>query len=162
MLKIIEYEEKYLEDVRELLVELEQYIISIDEDNLDQLHNDYREKMALIDLEEVKQKNGICYLAVENNTVLGCIMGIIPEYDQYDYLDFKCPKRGEIIELIVSKMSRGNGIGKLLIDKMEDYFKSMDCEYSYVDVFAYNKRGQDFYNREGYHSRMFINLKKLK
>ena len=32
---IIEYENKYLEDVRDLLVELEEYIVSIDEDNLD-------------------------------------------------------------------------------------------------------------------------------
>ncbi len=32
---IIEYEEKYLDDVRDLLVELEEYIVSIDKDNLD-------------------------------------------------------------------------------------------------------------------------------
>ena len=40
-MKIIEYENKYLEDVKDLLVELEEYIISIDEDELDQLHDDY-------------------------------------------------------------------------------------------------------------------------
>ena len=49
-LQIIEYEEKYLDDVRDLLVELEEYIISIDKDNLDQLHPEYREKMAILDL----------------------------------------------------------------------------------------------------------------
>ena len=49
-MKIIEYEEKYLEDVRDLLVELEEYILSIDKDNLDQLHPEYREKMAILDL----------------------------------------------------------------------------------------------------------------
>ena len=43
-MKIIEYEEKYLEDVRDLLVELEEYIVSIDKDNLDQVHPEYREK----------------------------------------------------------------------------------------------------------------------
>lgn len=37
-MKIIEYDEKYLEDVKDLLVELEEYILAIDEDNLDQLH----------------------------------------------------------------------------------------------------------------------------
>ena len=42
-IKIIEYNEKYLEDVKDLLVELEEYIISIDKDNLDQLHPEYRE-----------------------------------------------------------------------------------------------------------------------
>lgn len=46
---IIEYEDKYLEDVRDLLVELEEYILTIDQDKLDQLHPEYREKMALVD-----------------------------------------------------------------------------------------------------------------
>ena len=34
-MKIIEYEDKYLEDVKDLLVELEKYILSIDKDNLE-------------------------------------------------------------------------------------------------------------------------------
>lgn len=37
-MEIIEYKDKYLEDVKNLLVELEEYILSIDEDELDQLH----------------------------------------------------------------------------------------------------------------------------
>ena len=49
---IIEYNDKYLDDVKDLLVELEKYILSIDKDNLDQLHPKYREKKAIIDLEE--------------------------------------------------------------------------------------------------------------
>jgi len=107
-MQIIEYEDKYLEDVRDLLVELEEYIISIDKDNLDQLHPEYREKMALLDLKEVNENNGKCYLAIENNQVIGLIMGIIPEFDEYDYLDYKCPKRGEITELIVTAKVRMN------------------------------------------------------
>lgn len=58
IMKIIEYEDKYLEEVKDLLVELEEYILSIDEDNLDQLHPEYRDKMAILDLEEVKENNG--------------------------------------------------------------------------------------------------------
>ena len=57
-MQIIEYENKYLEDVKDLLVELEEYIVSIDKDNLDQVHPEYREKMAILDLEEVKNNNG--------------------------------------------------------------------------------------------------------
>ena len=34
-MQIIEYQEKYLEDVKDLLVELEEYILSIDKDELD-------------------------------------------------------------------------------------------------------------------------------
>lgn len=69
-MKIIEYEDKYLEDIKDLLVELEEYIVSIDKDNLDQLHLEYREKMAIKDLEEVENNNGKCYIAVDNDELV--------------------------------------------------------------------------------------------
>ena len=101
-MKIIEYEEKYLEDVRDLLTELEEYIVSIDKDELDQVHPEYHEKMALVDLNEVDKNNGKCYLAIKNDKAIGLIIGTIPPYEEYDYLDYKCPKRGIITELIVT------------------------------------------------------------
>ena len=160
-MNIIEYEDKYLEDVRDLLVELEEYILSIDEDHLDQLHPEYREKMALLDLEEVKNYEGKCYLAIENDKAVGLIMGTIPPYDEYDYLDYKCTKRGEITELIVSSKIRSKGIGQLLIEKLEDYFKSVGCEYVIVDVFGYNDNALKFYFKKDYHARMLTCIKKL-
>lgn len=160
-MKIVEYEEKYLEDIRDLLVELEEYIISIDEDELDQLHPEYREKMALLGLEEVNNYNGKCYLAIEDDKAIGLIMGCIPTYDEFDYLDYKCPKRGEITELIVTNKIRSKGVGQELINKMEEYFKSVGCEYIIVDVFSYNEIGINFYNKKGYHSRMETMIKKI-
>ena len=154
-------EDKYLEGVKDLLVELEEYIISIDKDELDQIHPDYREKMALLDLEEVNENDGKCFLAVQDGKAIGLIMGTIPPYDEYDYLDYKCPKRGEITELIVSKKARSKGIGQQLIKKMEEYFKSINCEYVIVDVFGYNDLALNFYFKEGYHPRMLTNIKKI-
>lgn len=160
-MEIIEYEEQYLEDIKDLLVELEEYIISIDKDNLDVLGKDYREKMATFDLEDVNNHNGKCYLAIENKKVIGLIMGIIQEYNERDYLDYKCPKKGIITELVVGSNYRGNGIGKKLISKIEEYFKNQKCEYVAVEVFAYNEKAKEFYGKEGYNTRMLSNIKKL-
>lgn len=160
-MKIIEYNAKYLEDVKDLLVELEEYILTIDKDNLDQVHSDYRDKMALLDLEKVNNTNGKCYLAIENDKAVGLIMGVIRSYDKYDYLDYKCPKSGEITELIITNRVRNQGIGNLLMKKMEDYFKSIGCEYVFIDVFAYNKSALKFYEKNNYHSRMVIDVKRI-
>lgn len=160
-MEIIEYDDKYLDDVKDLLVELEEYIVSIDKDHLDQVHPEYHEKMALVDLDEVNKNNGICYLAFENDKVIGLIMGLIPPYNEYDYLDYKCPKRGEITELIVTNKIRSNGIGQKLINKMEEYLKSVGCEYVIVDVFAYNEIGKKFYSKNDYHARMETMIKKI-
>lgn len=160
-MKIIEYNSNYLEDVRKLLTELEEYIVEIDEDHLDQVHPEYYEKMSLVDLKEVENNNGKCFLAVEDNHAIGLIMGTIPPYDEYDYLDYKCPKRGIITELIVTNKVRSSGIGKALIDTMENYFRENNCEYVLVDVFAYNENAIGFYKKKGYHPRMYTDIKKL-
>lgn len=161
-MQIVEYEEKYLEDVRDLLVELEEYIVSIDKDELDQVHPEYREKMALVDLKNVKENEGICYLAIDNDKVVGLIMGCIFPYDKYDYLDYKCPRRGEITELIVTKKVRSKGVGKLLMDKIEAYFKEKGCEYVFVEVFGYNENAYNFYQKDDYHTRMYHMIKNIK
>lgn len=161
-MNIIEYKDKYLEDVRDLLVELEEYILTIDKDELDQLHPEYREKMALLDLQEVKDNKGKCFLAIENDKAIGLIMGTVIKFDEYDYLDYKCPKEGEITELIVTSKIRSNGVGQALMNRMEEYFKSVGCEYILVDVFAYNKNGIKFYDKQGYHPRMHTGIKKIK
>ena len=117
--------------------------------------------MALVDLKDVNDNNGKCYLAIDDNKAIGLIMGTIPPYDEYDYLDYKCPKRGRITELIVTSKVRSKGIGQALIDKMEKYFKSVGCEYVLVDVFGYNDNALKFYFKKGYHARMLTTIKKL-
>ena len=65
------------------------------------------------------------------------------------------------ISMIVSKKIRGSGIGQKLMKKMEEYFKSIGCEYVLIDVFAYNDLAINFYNKQGYHARGLIDIKKL-
>lgn len=150
-----------MEDVKDLLVEFEKYVVSVDKDNLDQIHPNYRKKMTILDLKEVSNNDGKCYMVVEDNKAIGLIMGCIFPYDEYDYLDYKCPKRGEITELIVSKNVRINGIGNMLINKIEEYFKSLGCEYILVDIFAYNENAIKFYDKKSYYSRVYTNIKKI-
>ena len=56
---------------------------------------------------------------------------------------------------------RGNGIGKTLLEKMEEYFKNIDCKRINIEVFGPNKKGLNFYEKNGYISRDIIVSKKL-
>ena len=64
--------------------------------------------------------NGKVYLAIENDKAIGLIMGTIIKYDPNDYLDYTCPKAGEITELIISSNARGKSIGQRLMNKLEE------------------------------------------
>lgn len=98
---------------------------------------------------------------IENGKAVGVILGEVIQYSPSDYLDYKCPKEGNITELIVSEKARKKGIGKELMKKIENYFKAIGCEWIKVSVFAYNENAIDFYNKNGYHSRMEDMVKKI-
>lgn len=157
-MKIMEYEKKYKEDVKNLLEELQEYIASIDKEGYNILTKEYKEKYFIKTITEVEKYEGKIFLAVDSNKCIGLIVGLINN-ETIDTYDFKAPKRGRISELVVNKEYRGKGIGKLLLQAMEDYFKSVGCKGVLIDVFAYNTNAYQVYKSLGYFDRNIEMLK---
>ena len=161
IMQIIEYDSKYDEQIKDLLVELQNYLIDIDDWHTQVMIPEYREKNFEIDMNKVKKQNGKIYLSVENDIVLGLIIGIVEEKDEIDKLTNDCAKTGSVLELIVENKIRNNGIGKSLLEKIEEYFKSIDCKRINIEVFGPNKKGLNFYEKNDYIVRDMIVSKKL-
>ena len=151
-MSIIEYDKKYDENIKDLLVELQEYIVSIDKEKYNIMTDLYREENFKDTMEELLSQNGKIFLAVEDDNMVGLIMGLINNEEESTY-DFKAPKRGRVTELIVSSKSRSKGIGKMLLKTMENYFKEMGCKALLIEVFGYNDKGRNFYNNNGYLER---------
>lgn len=149
-MRIVEYNEEYKENVKDLLVELQQYLVDIDYFHYLKMKPRYREEMFKLDMEIVKDNEGKIYLAIEDNKVLGLIMGSVIERELEDELTNTCEKAGEINELITTKDSRGKGIGKCLLNKIESYFKNIDCKKISIEVYGPNKNALNFYTKNGY------------
>ena len=158
---IIEYDTKYDEQIKDLLVELQNYLIDIDDWHTQVMLPEYRENSFKIDMNKVKKQNGKIYLAVKNDIVIGLVMGIVEEKDEIDKLTNDCAKTGSVIELIVNNSIRGNGIGKSLLEKIERYFKSIDCKRINIEVFGPNKKGLNFYEKNDYIIRNMIVSKRI-
>ena len=158
---IIEYDAKYDEQIKDLLVELQNYLIDIDDWHTQILLPEYREKNFKIDMDKVHKQNGKIYLSLENGTLMGLIIGIVERKDEIDKLTNDCAKTGCVIELIVKNNVRGNGIGHSLLRKMEEYFKSINCKRVNIEVFGPNKKGLNFYEKNDYIIRDMIVSKKL-
>ena len=114
-----------------------------------------------MDMNKVKQQNGKIYLSIENNIVIGLIIGIVEEKDEIDKLTNDCAKTGAILELVVRNDVRGQGIGKTLLEKMEEYFKSINCKRINIEVFGPNKKGLNFYEKSDYIIRDMIISKRI-
>lgn len=158
---IIEYDTKYDEQIKDLLVELQNFLVDIDDWHTQVMLAEYKENIFKIDMYKVKNQDGKIYLSVENNIVDGLIIGIVEEKDEIDTLTNDCAKTGSVLELIVKKSIRGKGIGKSLLEKMEKYFKSIGCKRINIEVFGPNKRGLNFYEKNDYVIRDMIVSKKI-
>jgi ribosomal protein S18 acetylase RimI-like enzyme len=111
---IIEYESRYDEEIKDLLVELQEYIVSIDMEKYNIITPKYRDKYFKKTFKEIDKYNGKILLAKEDDKIVGLIVGLVNN-DELDDYDFKAPKRGRISELIVSKNCRSHGTGSKLL-----------------------------------------------
>ena len=158
---IIKYDSKYDEEIKNLLVELQEYIVSIDREKYNIITPEYRDEYFKKTLEEVNSNKGLILLAKEDEKIIGLIVGLINNEQCSEY-DFTAPKRGRICELIVSKSCRTHGTGSILLKAMEEHLKSVGCEDILIEVFGYNKLALKFYNKQGYHTRIYELTKKFK
>lgn len=150
---ILEYDSKYDEDIKDLLVQLQQYLADIDNEGYNIVGDEYREKYFNKTIEDVKKNDGKILLYKDNDKIVGLIIGIINNNETERYA-FKAPRRGRITELVIDKKYRGKGIGKELLLKMKEYLKSNGCEKIMIAVFGYNESAIRFYKKNGFHIRM--------
>ena len=160
IVNIVEYKQIYDKEIKSLLVELQEYISSIDPEKYNIITEEYGDRYLAKTLSEVKQYEGKINLAIIDNNIVGLIVGLINNEKQNEY-DFIAPKRGRITELIVSKSCRSGGIGKALLISMEGYLKSVGCEGILIDVFATNEIAKNFYYKHGYTDRNIEMMKKI-
>jgi len=158
-MELINYSPEYKEDVKDLLVELQEYIVSIDKEGYNIIGDNFREESFKGSIKEIEDNNGIIFLACYECKIVGMIIGIIIEPE--DNYSFRAPKGGKIIELIVTKKCRTNGVGQKLLEKMEKHFKDVGCKRVIIEVFEYNDIAKNFYNKNKYFDRCKDIMKKI-
>ena len=155
---IVEYNNKYDDDIKELLFELQSYIMSLDKEGYNIIFEENKDEFFHKIMNEIKEYNGKMLLYKEKNKIIGLTVGCINN-EETNNIDFKAPKRGRITELIVKKEYRGKKIGQSLFDAMEKHLIDNGCKAILIGVFGYNELAQNFYKKNGYHLRMIDMIK---
>ena len=150
------------QQVVNLLVELQEYLASVDDERVQTIEDEYGEKYFTYLQGLVKNHDGIILLAVSGSEVYGLIAGYIEPKDEEDIITNRCPKRGIISDLAVTASCRGSGMGKDLMNAIEKYFIEMNCEFVAVNLFAPNDTARKFYDSLGYTPRNIELYKRIK
>ncbi len=114
-------------------------------------------------IEIVREREGVIFLALKDENVVGCVVGTIPQAtDPIDHLESFPAREGYINELIVLEEARGGGAGRFLMQEVERYFRSKECAFVRVNCFAPNVRSLEFYHHCGYEDRLISLIKPLR
>ena len=148
--KIIEFQSEYTESVKDLLVELQVYLSSLDSRGVLVLKSNYRDGYFNYVMDECCKHNGKIFLAIDDNNVVGVIVAKIFQGGGESDFTTSCPKIGFISDLVVAENSQCKGIGKMLIKQAEEYFYSNNCDYTQLEVFAPNQNAFELYKNLGF------------
>jgi ribosomal protein S18 acetylase RimI-like enzyme len=160
-IQIQEYTEDYKEQIIELFKNFQDYLIELDPLKRLRRLPEYAENVHRETLEVVKQKNGIFYVAVEDDRVIGFIVGVLEEQSKMSLLGATPAIMGRITELYIDERYRKQGVGSQLMQAVERYFTEKQCEYIWVEVFVPNRIAHEFYKKFGYCDRDIDMIKKL-
>jgi len=144
-----------------LMEELQDYLVSIDDLKRERRMPEYGESYTERTLQNVAKNNGIIYVAESEGRIVGLVVGIMPEQTKEELLERVPFKRGNVLELIVENGYRRKGVGIMLMESIEGYFKQNGCSVSGVDVFFPNKNAYRLYSKLGYRERTIWMTKKL-
>jgi len=98
-----------------------------------------------------------CYIAEENNDILGFILFNLKKRESY----YKIKTVGYIDLLFVDKKARGKGISKLLMEKVYEILKKENIEYLELSVHTDNP-AYEVWKKHGFKDYKVNMWKKLK
>ena len=96
------------------------------------------------------------FIAEDEN---GIPLGFIHLQTGTDY--YHHARHGHIANLIVAREGEGRGIGRLLMEKGEEWARAQGFRWLTLSVFAQNMRARDVYERSGYGEDMMKYVKEL-
>ncbi|MDT0607492.1 GNAT family N-acetyltransferase [Croceitalea rosinachiae] len=95
-----------------------------------------------------------CVGVYDNDELIG-ICGVWILYKLY------AGKHIEPDNVFVKKEYRSRGVGELMLDYVFEYAKKIGCEAAEVNFYVANKKGQQFWERQGFESLAIHGFKKF-
>ena len=131
---IREYRDNDRQAIDELQYQLQEYFSKIDETKESKTYKSLKKAHLYIEqmIKDAENMNGKIYVAEKDGNIVGFVQGVIIEHklgeDPVFDLSHEPRKEGWIGLLFVEPTFRHFGLGKDLMNKIEEYFISQNCD----------------------------------
>lgn len=160
-MKIIEYNESFSENAKDLLVELQSHLVGLDSHGIMAMNDNYRDGYLDYILKSVEDFNGKIFIAKEDGVAIGLIACIMFQRAGAPKFTTTCPLIGYISDIIVTETARGKGVGRALIQHAEEYLVNNQCEHIQLEVHAPNIAAIELYKKCGFCANHIVMSKRV-
>lgn len=160
-IQIRPYKSTDSEQVEILFNNFQDYLVALDPLHRLTRSKDYEKKYLPNLLRRLKKESGKLFVAVMDKEIIGLVACIIEPLSANDRMGLVPTKSGRVIELYVEKEYRGTGLGKQLMEFVENYLKKQKCDSICLEVFGPNISAHKFYKQMGYTDRDYEMIKLL-
>src|SRR2546428_6416576 len=122
---------------------------------------DYGRHFVQAMLADATAHEGLALVAMDGERIVGFAAGAIRLPDELDRLGVVPFRNGDVTELYVVPDARRGGVGKALVDALEEHFRGLRCDAVFIEVFSPNAMARSFYAELGYEERTIWVFKKL-
>lgn len=143
MIDISEYKPENLRELKRLFTELQTYEKSVYSGRAEPT-TDYMDKLTQALIDDVNKQQGKIYLAYVDGEAVGFIAGYVEEDIENDDTYFR------IDSLVTLEKFRSKGIAKSLMDRVEEYAKSIGQTKIGLGVLSGNKNAYEYYRKQGF------------
>lgn len=156
------YEESNFSDLVECMEKLQDFLVKIDPLRRERRLAGYGNRHTNNLTRKVNMHGGLILLAYDKKgKVVGFIAGALEKQTRDNLLAVVPTKFGRILELFVHENYRNRGIGKELMNRVENYFRRNGCSVIKAEVFEPNKGAYNFYRTLDYQDRTVDMIKLL-
>lgn len=159
---IREYEVKDFDQILPLADRFEDYLIALDDMGRLKREEGFAEKYLTLTLQEIEEKGGKFYVACDGEKIIGGVIGVHEENSPQLTVEQGERKCGRVTELYLEEEYRGQKIGKMLMEKIENFFRENNYDDIVLEVLKPNTNAHEFYKAQGYKDRAIEMLKELK
>lgn len=160
-IQIVNYDPKYKDQIVKLFEDFYDYLVDLDPLRKLRRQPGFGENSTEETVKEVAEQEGVFYLALNQEKVVGFVAATTRRPTPEDLLGAEPAVNGRITELYVDKDYRGKSLATKLMEKVEVYLKEKGCDYIWVEVFAPNKPPRNLYQKLGYKERDIDLIKKV-
>lgn len=156
-IEIRPYRDSDFPSVAQMTNQLQSYFVSLDSHAEKKLFakNEDTESYVRQALKDVCEMNGAVFVAAEKRKIVGFIQGVIVRHDNdvMHSLTHHPETEGWIGLFFTDPDQRGKGVGKALLNKMQEYFASKNCQSIRLKVASNNELAMNVYAEYGFTPR---------